>query len=91
MPWMYDVLINFKGEDIQKKFVSHLDSALPAIGFTTFLHCANSLNTTHIQLPILNLSRVTIIVFTKSYSQYSWCIHQLKLIIKWHKTYSLHY
>jgi len=88
LPRMYYVLINFNGEDIQTKFVSHLDSALSAVGFTTFLHHQNSLESMHIEPPILNLCRVAIVVFTKTYSQSAWCLHQLQLIIQWHQTYS---
>ena len=90
LPRMYDVLINFTGEDIQKKFVSHLDSVLSDVGFTTFLHHPNALNPTHIQQPILNLSRVAIVVFTKTYSQSAWCLHQLQQIIRWQETYCRH-
>jgi len=87
LPHMYDVLINFNGEDIQRKFVSHLDSALSAVGFTTFLHHQNAVIPTHIQQPILNICRVAIVVFTKTYSESAWCLHQLQKIIKWHQTY----
>jgi len=87
---MYDVLINFNGEDIERKFVSHLDSALSAVGSTTFLHHQNAVQSTHIEPPILDLCRVAIVVFTKSYSESAWCLHQLQQIIKWHQTYCRH-
>ena len=90
LPQMYDVVINFNGEDIQRKFVSHLDSALSAVGFTTFLHHPNALNPIHTQQPILNHSRVAIVVFTSAYSESEWCLHQLQQIIKWHQTYCRH-
>ncbi|KAK8464556.1 hypothetical protein PHAVU_010G024250 [Phaseolus vulgaris] len=90
LPRKYDVLINFNGEEIQRKFVSHLDSALSAVGFTTFLHHPNAHNPLHFQQPILNLSRVAIVVFTTAYSQSAWCLHQLQQIIKWHQTYCRH-
>jgi len=86
----YDVLINFSGEDIQRKFVSHLDSVLSAAGFSTFLHHENAVKPTHIQEPILNLCCVAIVVFTKTYSQSVWCLHQLQQIIKWRETYCRH-
>ncbi|XP_047154414.1 disease resistance protein RPV1-like [Vigna umbellata] len=87
----YDVLINFTEiEDIRKKFVSHLDSALSANGLTTLLHHENALQPLHIQQPILHLCRVAIVVFTKTYSQSAWCLHQLQQIIEWHQTYSRH-
>jgi len=87
---MYDVLINFSGEDIQRKFVSHLDSVLSAVGFSTFLHHENAVYPTHIQEPILNLCCVAIVVFTKTYSQSAWCLQQLQQIIKWQETYCRH-
>jgi len=90
LPWMYDVLINFSEEDIERKFVSHLDSALSAVGFTTFLHHQNTVESTHTQEPILNLCRVAIVVFTKSYSKSAWCLHQLQQIIHWQETYCRH-
>jgi len=91
LPRMYDVLINFNGEDIQRKFVSHLDSALSAVGFfTTFLHHHNAVQSTHLEPPILNLCRVAIVVFTKTYSQSAWCLQQLQQVIEWHQTYCRH-
>ncbi|XP_027907355.1 TMV resistance protein N-like [Vigna unguiculata] len=90
LPQMYDVLINFNGEDIRRKFVSHLDSVLLAAGLTTFLHHQISVNDMDIQQPILDLCRIVIVVFTKTYSQSAWCLHQLHQIIKWHETYCRH-
>ena len=90
LPHIYDVLINYSGEDIQRKFVSHLDSALSAVGFTTFLHHRDAVNPSHIQHPILNLCRVAIVVFTKTYSQSAWSLNQLQHIIEWHETYCRH-
>ncbi|XP_027906920.1 TMV resistance protein N-like isoform X1 [Vigna unguiculata] len=90
LPGMYDVLINFTGEDIRRKFVSHLDYALSIAGLTTFLHEENAVKGRQIQQPILNLCRVAIVVFSKTYSQSAWCLHQLQQIIKWQETYSRH-
>ncbi|XP_027906284.1 TMV resistance protein N-like isoform X2 [Vigna unguiculata] len=88
LPRKYDVLINFNGEDIRRKFVSHLDSVLSAVGLTTFLHHDNGVKPMH--EPILNLCRVAIVVFTQTYSQSAWCLHQLQQIIQWHQTYCKH-
>jgi len=90
LPRKYDVLINFTGEDIRRKFVSHLDSALSNVGLSTFLYVENAVKGMHIQQPILNLCRVAIVVFTKTYSESAWCLHQLQQIIKWQETYSRH-
>jgi len=56
-------------------------------GLTTFLHHQNATKPTHIQQPILNLCRVVIVVFTKTYSESAWCLLQLQQIIKWHEAY----
>ncbi|WVZ16431.1 hypothetical protein V8G54_009413 [Vigna mungo] len=90
LPRMYDVLINFTGEDIRRKFVSHLDSVLSSVGLTTFLQHDNAVQPKHIQEPILNLCRVAIVVFTETYSQSACCLHQLQQIIEWHETYGRH-
>ncbi|KOM58395.1 hypothetical protein LR48_Vigan11g142900 [Vigna angularis] len=90
VPRKYDVLINFTGEDINRKFVSHLNYALSTVGLTTFLHYNNAVKSTHIQEPILSHCRVAIVVFTQTYSQSVWCLHQLQQIINWHHTYCRH-
>ncbi|XP_027908441.1 TMV resistance protein N-like isoform X2 [Vigna unguiculata] len=90
LPEKYDVLINFTGDDIHRKFVSHLDSVLTSVGISTFLHHQNSVKATHIQQPILKNCRVAIVVFTQTYSQSAWCLNQLQQIIKWHETYLRH-
>jgi len=90
LPRMYDVLINFNGEEIRNKFVSHLDYTLSTFGFTTFLHEENAVKGMNIEEHILNLCRVAIVVFTETYSQSAWCLHQLQQIIKWHETYCRH-
>ncbi|WVZ17567.1 hypothetical protein V8G54_010549 [Vigna mungo] len=86
----YDVLINFTGEDIHRKFVSHLNSAFSTVGLTTFLHHPNAVKSTHIQQPILSHCHVGIVVFTQTYSKSAWCLDQLQQIIKWHETYCRH-
>jgi len=90
LPRQYDVLINCDGEEIGRKFVSHLDSVLSTVGLTTLLHYDNAVKSTHIQQPILNLCRIVIVVFTKTYSESAWCLHQLQQIIEWHQTYCRH-
>ncbi|XP_022641633.1 TMV resistance protein N [Vigna radiata var. radiata] len=90
LPRKYDVLISFTGEDIRRKFVSHLDSVLSSVGLTTFLQHDNAVQPKHIQEPILNLCRVAIVVFTETYSQSACCLHQLQQIIEWHETYGRH-
>ncbi|XP_014516829.1 TMV resistance protein N-like [Vigna radiata var. radiata] len=90
LPRKYDVLINFTGEDINRKFVSHLNSAISTVGLTTFLHHHNAIESTHIQQPILSHCRVAIVVFNQTYSQSAWCLNQLLQIIDWHETYGRH-
>ncbi|CAJ1949637.1 unnamed protein product [Sphenostylis stenocarpa] len=36
------------------------------------------------------MCRVAIVVFTKTYAESAWCLHELQQIIKWHDTYCRH-
>ncbi|CAJ1949639.1 unnamed protein product [Sphenostylis stenocarpa] len=36
------------------------------------------------------LCRVVIVVFTETYAESAWCLHELQQIIKWHETYCRH-
>ena len=88
--WMYDVLINFSKEDILRKFVYHLDFVLTSVGISTFLYHQSVVKETQFKEPLLNMCQVVIVVFTKTYSQSAWCLHQLQQIIQWHETYRRH-
>ncbi|CAJ1949623.1 unnamed protein product [Sphenostylis stenocarpa] len=91
-PASYDVLINFTGEDIRRKFVSHLDSALSTAGLTTFFHEENIVKAMQLQdlTQPKELCRVAIVVFTKTYAESAWCLHELQEIIKWQEIYCRH-
>ncbi|CAJ1949603.1 unnamed protein product [Sphenostylis stenocarpa] len=90
---MYNVLINFNGEDIRRKFVSHLDFSLSRAGFTTFLHEENVLKGMQLQeqqTQAKEMCLVAIVLFTKTYAESAWCLHELQQIIKCHETCCQH-
>ncbi|KAK7286788.1 hypothetical protein RJT34_22021 [Clitoria ternatea] len=87
---IYDVFINFRGKDTRKNFVSHLHSALANAGVNTFLD--DAMFPTEIELKeelfrAIEGSRICIVVFSKSYTESSWCLNELEKIMECHRTF----
>ncbi|CAL5195431.1 unnamed protein product [Lathyrus oleraceus] len=85
---MHDVFLNFRGEDTRTNFVSHLDAALSNAGINTYIDR---------QLPkgaelrselssAIRMSHISIVVFSKRYTESSWCLYELKEIMLCHRT-----
>jgi hypothetical protein len=87
--WIYDVFINFRGTDTRQSFVSHLDAALTNAGINTFidrqLHKGTEL--TPELLGAIEKSHISILVFSKNYTQSSWCLNELQKVMECHRTH----
>lgn len=55
--WIYEVFINFRGEDTRKNFVSHLYAALSNLGVNTFLDDENLLRDTELREKLMSAIR----------------------------------
>ncbi|KAH1257345.1 TMV resistance protein N [Glycine max] len=86
--WMYDVFINFRGEDIRKNFVSHLHSALLHAEVKTFLDDENLLKGMKSEelIRAIEGSQIAVVVFSKTYTESSLCLRELEKIIESHET-----
>nr|XP_012574031.1 TMV resistance protein N-like isoform X2 [Cicer arietinum] len=87
--WIHDVFINFRGEDIRKTFVSHLYAVLSNSGINTFLDSdklEKGEDIGHELLQAISVSHVSIIVFSKKYSESSWCLNELDKIMECRRT-----
>ena len=84
---MYDVFINFRGEDTRRNFVCHLHSVLSNAGVNTFLDDENLVKGMElIQLMrAIEGSQISLVVFSKNYTQSTWCLTELENIIKCHR------
>ncbi|KAI5422991.1 hypothetical protein KIW84_046127, partial [Lathyrus oleraceus] len=85
--WIYDVFINFRGEDTRSSFVSHLYAALSNAGINTFLDDENLQKGKKLGPELLRAidgSQIFIVVFSENYVHSSWCLDELQQIMKFH-------
>ena len=77
--WYYDVFLSFRGEDTRKNFTSHLYKALCDKGINTVID--NDLQRgEEISMELLKaieLSKISIVVFSKNFSSSTWCLNEL--------------
>ncbi|BFG15858.1 hypothetical protein CerSpe_021320 [Prunus speciosa] len=83
--WEYQVFLSFRGEDTRKGFTGHLHAALSDAGISSFLD-DNDLERAKIIKTELEQaiegSMISIIVFSKSYADSSWCLDELVKIME---------
>jgi len=82
----YDVFINFWGEDIARKFVSHLHSVLLQAQVKTLIKEENGMELEE-HMRAIACSKIAIIVFSKSYIESTCCLYELEKIIECHETF----
>ncbi|XP_045832547.1 disease resistance protein RUN1-like [Trifolium pratense] len=83
--WIHDVFINFRGEDTRKNIVSHLYAALSNAGINTFLDDENLRRGMELGPELrqaIEGSRISIVVFSKTYTSSTWCLKELEQIMK---------
>ena len=77
--WDYDVFLSFQGEDTRNNFTSHLYKALCDKGINTFID--NDLQRgEEISMELLKaieLSKISIVVFSKNFTSSTWCLNEL--------------
>ncbi|RHN38970.1 putative TIR domain, P-loop containing nucleoside triphosphate hydrolase [Medicago truncatula] len=87
--WIHDVFISFRGEDTRKTFVSHLYAALTNAGINTYtdsqLHKGVELGPELSQG--IEWSHISIVVFSKRYTESCWCLNELKKIMECYRTH----
>ncbi|KAB2623140.1 TIR-NBS-LRR-type disease resistance-like protein [Pyrus ussuriensis x Pyrus communis] len=81
----YDVFLSFRGEDTRNGFTSHLHEALQGGGFNAFIDEDDLKRGGEIKPELLRAieeSRISVIVFSKSYAESRWCLDELVKIMK---------
>ncbi|XP_020421982.1 TMV resistance protein N [Prunus persica] len=81
----YDVFLSFRGEDTRKGFTGHLHAALSDAGISTFLDDNELERAEFIKTQLeqaIDKSIISIIVFSKSYADSSWCLDELVKIME---------
>nr|XP_028963602.1 TMV resistance protein N-like isoform X1 [Malus domestica] len=83
--WKYDVFLSFRGEDTRKGFTAHLHAALKEKDYEAFIDNDNLKRGEEIKEELFRAieeSRISIIVFSKSYADSSWCLDELVKIME---------
>ncbi|KAL6297402.1 hypothetical protein ACE6H2_005544 [Prunus campanulata] len=83
--WKYQVFLSFRGEDTRKGFTGHLHAALSDAGIRTFLDDNELKRAEFIKTQLeqaIDGSMISIIVFSKSYADSSWCLDELVKIME---------
>ncbi|XP_030963938.1 TMV resistance protein N-like [Quercus lobata] len=82
--WDYDVFLSFQGEDTRNNFTGHLYKALCDQGFDTFID--NDLQKgeeiSMELLKVIELSMISIVVFSKNFASSTWCLKKLVKIFE---------
>ncbi|XP_027907972.1 TMV resistance protein N-like isoform X2 [Vigna unguiculata] len=78
--FIYDVFINFGGEDIGRRFVSHLHSSLLQAQVKTFISQENLQEGMKLEehMGEIAASKIAIIVFSKTYAESTCCLFELE-------------
>ncbi|XP_030974083.1 probable WRKY transcription factor 19 [Quercus lobata] len=82
---MYDIFLSFRGEDTRYNFTSHLYKALCDKGFNTFIDDDNLQRGEEISTELLKaieLSMISIVVFSENYASSTWCLKELVKILE---------
>ena len=88
--WTYDVFLSFRGEDTRYNFIDHLYNALVGKCIRTFRDDQLT-RWEKIAPELLNAiekSRSSIVVFSKTYADSTWCLDELAKIMEWKQEYS---
>ncbi|KAM4092040.1 hypothetical protein ACB094_06G006500 [Castanea mollissima] len=82
--FIHDVFLSFRGEDTRYNFTSHLYQALCDKGFNTFidndLRRGEEISTE--LLKAIELSMISIVVFSDNYASSGWCLDELVKILE---------
>ncbi|CAN6566811.1 unnamed protein product [Malus baccata var. baccata] len=80
----YDVFLSFRGEDTRKTFTDHLYTALISAGYRTFRDDDELVTGEDIKSGLkqaIQMSRTSVIVFSKDYASSRWCLNELVEIV----------
>ncbi|CAN6699595.1 unnamed protein product [Malus baccata var. baccata] len=83
--WNYDVFLSFRGEDTRTGFTGHLHAALTDRGYQAYIDediLAKREEIKEKLFQAIEESRISIIVFSKSYADSSWCLDELVKIME---------
>ncbi|KAI9085154.1 hypothetical protein K1719_032865 [Acacia pycnantha] len=91
LKYSYDVFLSFRGDDTRRSFTSHLCAALKQAGIEVYMDEERIERGEFISSSLLEAigsSRISVIIFSKNYTDSSWCLQELEKIMKCYKATS---
>ncbi|XP_019089676.1 PREDICTED: disease resistance protein RPS4-like isoform X1 [Camelina sativa] len=80
-PPKYDVFLNFRGEQLRRNFVSHLEKALKIDGINVYMDKIETKgNDLSMLFTRIEQSSIAITIFSTQYTQSRWCLDELDKI-----------
>ncbi|XP_058749234.1 disease resistance protein RUN1-like isoform X2 [Vicia villosa] len=90
LSWIYDLFLSFCDKDATKSFAYNLDTALTEAGIVVFRDGDKLRNQDQMITPsvlhAIEMSRVSIVVFSKNYADSTWCLQELEKILECYRT-----
>ncbi|XP_059454759.1 TMV resistance protein N-like [Corylus avellana] len=83
--WTYDVFLSFRGEDTRDNFTAHLYHALRMKGINAFIdddELKRGEEISQALLKAIEVSRISIVVFSQTYASSKWCLDELMKIVE---------
>ena len=82
--WVHDVFLSFRGEDTRNNFTSHLYKTLRDLGYDTFIDddLQKGEEISIELLKVIELSMISIVVFSKNFASSTWCLDELVKILE---------
>ncbi|XP_042962725.1 TMV resistance protein N-like [Carya illinoinensis] len=82
--WTQDVFLSFIGEDVHQNFISHLYHALHQRGINTYIdnNLERGVEISPELFKAIEGSMISIVVFSKNYSDSKWCLDELLKILE---------
>ena len=82
--WVHDVFLSFRGEDTRNNFTSHLYKTLRDLDYDTFIDddLQKGEEISIELLKVIELSMISIVVFSKNFASSTWCLNELVKILE---------
>lgn len=86
--WVHNVFLSFRGLDTRRSFTSYLCAALRNGGIAVYMddNLERGENISSSLLQAIEVSRVSIIIFSINYANSRWCLQELEKIMECHRT-----
>ncbi|XP_057445146.1 disease resistance protein RUN1-like isoform X2 [Lotus japonicus] len=86
--WIHNVFLSFRGVDTRRSFTSHLYATLQNAGMAVYMddNLERGENISSSLLQAIEVSRVSIIIFSINYANSRWCLQELEKIMECHRT-----